>query len=77
MTFRLPHETRAGVFSEPETFLQLIEHLRLAAEACYFIGHHRKENGDELIGQGFLGVGQMLEMTCDNVTHLATKGRVQ
>lgn len=74
MAIRLNYETKAGHFSEAETYLQLIEHLRLAAEAAYMIGHHRKANDDELSGQGFLGVGQMLELCCKSVTDLATKG---
>jgi hypothetical protein len=76
MTIRLPYETHAGVFSEPQTFLQLIEHLRLAAEAAYALGHYKKENGDELIGQGFLGIGQLLEANVKAVSTLATK-RIQ
>jgi hypothetical protein len=31
----------------------------------------KKANGDELRGQGFLGIGQMLEETCKNITALA------
>jgi hypothetical protein len=78
LSIRLPYETKAGVFDEAATFMQLIEHLRLAAEAAYAIGHNRKANDDKLAGQGFLAVGQMLEMTSKNVTGLATQGhRIQ
>jgi len=71
---RLPIETTAGHFSEADTYLQLIEHLRLAAECAYMLGHYKKENGDELIGQGFLAVGQMWEWNLITITNLATKG---
>jgi hypothetical protein len=74
MTIRLPIETRAGIFSEGETFARLIEHLKLAAEDAYLIGHYKKANDDELRGQGYLAVGQMLERVCVSVTDLATKG---
>ena len=74
MTIRLPYETRAGTFSEGETFAQLIEYLRLAQEAAAVIGHHKKANDAELIGQGFLGIAEMLGRVCISVTDLATKG---
>lgn len=69
---RLKYETKGGSFSEADTFSQMIEYLRLASEASYMIGHHRKENNDLVTGQGFLVVGEMLEMTLINVTKLAT-----
>lgn len=75
MTNRLPYETLAGNADESATYGQLTEHLRLASEACYLLGHLRKANGDELIGQGFLGIGQLLERTVTQVTKLATKGK--
>ena len=56
------------------TYGQLIEHLRLAAEAACVLGHYKKANDDELIGTGFLAIGQLLEKTCVQVTQLATKG---
>jgi len=64
------YETEAGQASEVITYSRLIEHLRLAAECCYTIGHLRKANDDALIGTGFLGVGQMLEMIAKKVTDL-------
>jgi hypothetical protein len=71
---RLIYDTSAGNLSEVGTYSQLIEHLRLAAEAAYVLGHYKKANDEELIGQGFLGIGQLLERTCTQVTALATKG---
>jgi hypothetical protein len=73
MTNRLPYETKGGALSEAETFAQLLEYLRMAEEACYTLGHWFKAQDDELKGQGFLAVGQMLDLTGKNVTRLATK----
>jgi len=74
---RLSYETSAGQVSEAITQSQLIEHLRLAAEASYTIGHLRKSNGDETIGTGFLAIGQLLERMVKQATELATKGIIQ
>ena len=74
MTFKLPYETKAGVFSEGETFMQAIEHLRLAQEAVSVLGHYKKENGDELIGQCYLAFAMQLGLMCHHVTQAATKG---
>lgn len=71
---RLRYETTGGNLSESVTFAQLIEHLRLASEAAYILGHYKKANDDELIGQGFLAIGQLLERTVQQTTQLATKG---
>ncbi len=68
------YETIGGQASEAITYSRLIEHLRLAAEAAMVLGHLRKANDEELIGTGFLGIGQLLEKTCTQVTQLATKG---
>ena len=69
---RLRYETKGGNLDESATYLQLIEHLRLAAEASYALGHFKKANDDKLIGQGFLAIGQMLERCVEQVTALAT-----
>jgi len=73
MTIRLPIETEAGQFSESVTFMRLIEHLRLAAEDAYMIGHHRKENGDVVTGQLFIVYGQAFEKACEGITATATR----
>lgn len=73
MTNRLPYETKAGAFSEAETFAQLLEYLRMAEECCYSIGHFRKAQDDEVLGSGWLGVGEMLKVVGTQVTSLATK----
>lgn len=77
MTDQYPtYETIGGQASESVTYSRLCEHLRLAAEACYVIGHLKKSNGDELIGQGFLGIGQLLERVVTQVTTLAMRGKL-
>ena len=70
---RLPYETRGGYVSEADTFSQLLEHLRLAEEGCYLLGHLRKAQDDKLLGQGWLAIGEMLKMTQTNITNLATR----
>lgn len=69
------YETIAGNLDEAATFSRLIERLRLAAEDAYIIGHYKKANDDELIGTGYLAIGQMLEKTVEGVTALATRGK--
>lgn len=69
-------ETIGGQASEPETFSRLLEHLRLASECAYTIGHLRKANDSILIGTGFLAIGQLLERMVSQVTNLITKGRL-
>lgn len=77
MTEYPTYETTGGQASESVTYSRLCEHLRLAAECCMVLGHIRKANGDELIGTGFLGIGQILIKTVDHVTNLATgKGKI-
>ena len=73
---RLRYETKGGYLSEGETFGQLTEYLRLAAEAAYMIGHLSKENHDTARGNGFLKVAENLEKTRDLVTNLATRSRL-
>lgn len=70
------YETVGGQASESETFSRLLEHLRLASEAAYVIGHLKKANDDTLIGTGFLAIGQLLERMVGQVTTLITKGRL-
>lgn len=74
---RLKYETIGGNLSEQVTYGQLVEHLRLAAEASYALGHYKKANDDDMTGQGFLAIGQLLERAVIQVTNLATKGRLQ
>ena len=68
------YETIAGQADEAITYSRMVEHLTLAAECAYVLGHLRKANGEDLISHGFLAIGQLLEKTCTQVTQLATKG---
>jgi hypothetical protein len=43
----------------------------------YVLGHLRKANDDEVIGSGFLGIGQLLEKVVGQVTKLATGSRMR
>lgn len=70
---RLDYETKGGVISSADTYSQLIEHLRLAEEASYVLGHFYKAQDDWAKGQGFLAIGEMLRLTGINVTNLATR----
>lgn len=70
------YETVGGQASEAVTYSRLCEHLRLAAEACMVIGHLRKANGDEVVGQGFLGAGELLLRLVKQVTAFAMRGKI-
>lgn len=71
------YETEAGQASEAVTYSRLTEHLRLAAEASYVLGHLKKANDDDLIGTGFIGIGQLLERVVGQVTILATGSKMK
>jgi hypothetical protein len=71
------YETIGGQASESVTYSRLTEHLRLAAECCMVLGHLRKANGDEMIGSGFLGTGELLLRAVNQVTTLATRGKLR
>lgn len=70
---RFLYPTTAGSPSTDDTFVILIEHVRLAEEAAYALGHLYKAQGDDMKGQGFLAVGEMFKYTVVNITNLATK----
>lgn len=77
MSFK--YETKGGAPSEAETYSRLIENLKIAAQDAYTLGHLIKSQGKrhELKGQGFLAIGEMLELISRKVTDLATKGILQ
>lgn len=73
---RLRIESIGGAPSEADAFAQAIEYLTLAEEAINIIGHLRKANDDEFLGQGFLAIAEMLHKTRMNVIKLSmSKGR--
>jgi hypothetical protein len=66
------YELKAGHLSEGDTYMKIIDLIDQLHTQCSILGHYKKENGDELIGQGFLAVGEMMKMTRITVTNLAT-----
>lgn len=61
-----------------ETYVKLLEHLRLAQEDAAMLAHlHNAEGGskDALIAKGWMAVSEMLKLTQHNVTKLA-QGRL-
>lgn len=77
MTEYPTYETKGGQADEAMTYSRLIEHLRLAEECLYVLGHLRKANGDEVIGSGFLGLGQMIHRMVGQITKLATGSKLK
>jgi len=73
------YETRSGLPSEADTYARLMDHLRRAAQDAFTLGHIIKAQGSahEVKGQGFLAIGEMLELTAKKVTDLATRGILQ
>ena len=66
------YELKAGTLSEGETFMKILDLLRQAETQIDILGHYKKENGDELIGQGFLAIGELIKKVQYNLTKLAT-----
>lgn len=64
--------TTTGHASEADVFMQLIEHIRLAEEACYVLAHINTYEKTPLKHKGYLAMGEMFKMTAINVTNLAT-----
>jgi hypothetical protein len=76
MAERLRIPTTAGKASASDTFMQLIEHIRLAEECCYVLAHIATydENAQMPLSKQkmFMAMGEMFKMTATNVTNLAT-----
>lgn len=69
-------ETSAGYVSESATYAKLIEYVRLASEQAIMMGHLRKGAGQDLSGQGFLAIGELLQRAETQITKLAmSKGQ--
>ena len=66
------YELKAGMLSEGETYAKIIDQMDQLMDQVFVLGHYKKENGDELIGQGFLAIGEMLKLTRIQLTNLAT-----
>ena len=65
-----------GVPTTGETFAKLLEHLRLAEEDAAMMGHLVADE-DPLRQQGWYKVSEMLRLTVENVTKLATSSKVK
>ena len=59
-----------------ETYVQLIEHLRLAQEGCATLAHLDRANGDVALANGWLTLSELFKRAQHNVIELA-KGRMQ
>lgn len=66
------YETKGGVPSIADTYAKVMDLFRQLEEQCYMLGHLHKANDNELVGQGFLAVGEMMKMSQVNVINLAT-----
>lgn len=69
----MKYETSAGYVSESATYAKLIEYVRLASEQAILLGHLRKQNDDNLTGQGFLAIGELLQRAEAQITKLAMR----
>jgi hypothetical protein len=56
------YETKAGVPSEDDAIMELVEHLRLASEAAYKVSHINNHYNHTSRGEGFRKIGESLEM---------------
>ena len=66
------YELKAGMLSEGETHAKIIDLLDQLMDQVNILGHYKKENGDTLVGQGFLAIGDMLKMCRIQLINLAT-----
>lgn len=67
-------ETSAGIPTPGLLFAQISEKLRELQELTAMMGHVQKVNDNELVGQGWLGISEMMKLTLHNVTKLAKRG---
>jgi dsDNA-binding SOS-regulon protein len=68
----MKYERKAGTFSEADTYMKIIDLIDQLQDQLSILGHYKKENNDELIGQGFLAIQEMMKMTRIQITNLAT-----
>jgi hypothetical protein len=71
---QLRWETAAGRPTAGLLFAQISEKLRELQDLTAMMGHIQKENGNELVGQGWLGVSEMMQMTLHSVVKLGKRG---
>jgi hypothetical protein len=74
----LRYETKAGVVSEDDQIMVMIEKLREASEAAYQVGHINNYHNRTERGEGFKRMGQKLEEMAKIALKFATaNSRVQ
>jgi len=70
-------ETSGGVPTKGDAFAKMLHFLREAQNQALILGHlHQTEDTpqDRLLASGWRGVAEMLDLTCKNVTVMATRG---
>jgi hypothetical protein len=67
------YETKAGIASEDDAIMKLIEHLREASEAAYQVSHINNHYNHTSRGAGFRQIGQKLEEMTKIALTFATK----
>jgi len=73
------YESSAGQVSQSDTFFKFIHLIREAQDQAALMGHLLKSHGnskDDLLGQGWLAVSEMLGNTVTATTKLA-QGKLQ
>jgi hypothetical protein len=71
-----PFSTFAGIPTKDEAYRKLMHHLEEAQNQALVIGHlHNTEddNISKLLAKGWYGVGEMLQMTREQIRQLAMK----
>lgn len=71
-----PFSTIGGVATKDEAYRKLMHHLEEAQNQALVIGHfHNTEdsNIDKLLAKGWYGVGEMLQMTREQIRQLAMR----
>lgn len=74
------YETKGGSPSRSDTFSKFIHLIREAQSQAAMLGHLYQAQGqesDKLIGQGWLGISELLGRLVIQCTEMATKGRLQ
>jgi hypothetical protein len=71
-----PFSTIGGIATKDEAYRKLMHHLEEAQNQALVIGHlHNTEDSkmDKLLAKGWYGVGEMLQMTREQIRQLAMK----
>jgi hypothetical protein len=71
-----PFSTIGGIATKDEAYRKLMHHLEEAQNQALVIGHlHNTEdsNMDKLMAKGWYGIGEMLQMTREQIRQLAMK----